>query len=324
MTKGGGATHIATADGTLRQLAGTGNLLIVSGGGGGAYSSNGVWINGENAGGIQGAGSNSGTQNTGYAFGQGQFMLDSGGGGGGLYGGRAPAGAGSGYIKDPIGALIKQNKKMVGYQVPTSNAVNTKTETNLSVSENAVQNSSKIGDGYVRISRLSKYPAGCRSIITVLDNEQKIADYKVSAKASDRVSEKYDDYAEWTFNSSECWWEMTKKTTSNNVCTITAKFKKGDATKIYIRAAINCYGARWSIAKIFLNDKIPTSWSDYGNIYFYLYNNGSVTSNVPEQTFEHSLDDIGADDIFYITWYKCGTYGYVKQIYFDQPAIIVP
>lgn len=318
-TTGGGATHIATSTGILRDLSAS-NLIIVSGGGGGASENS----NGADAGGISGSGANSGNQTTGYMFGQGEYSLSGAGGGGGLYGGHAENGAGSGYIKDTIGALIKQNKKMVGYDVPTSIEVNTKTESNFKVSANAARNSSKMGNGFVKIKRLEKYPVGCRTILTVLDNNQGIADYKVSGKGSSQVQEKYDDQAEWNWNASNCWWEMTRHTTSNNNCSLTAKFKKGEATKIYIRASINCYGARWSIAQIYVSKTLPSSWSDRGTPYFYLLNNGSVTSNIPEQTFEHSLDDIGADDVFYISWFKCGTYGYVKQIYFDKPALIVP
>lgn len=320
MTNGGGATHIATATGTLRELGSTSNLVIVSGGGGGAGTNS----NGSDAGGMSGSGSNSGNQTTGYMFGQGQFIFNNGGGGGGLYGGKAPSGAGSGYIKDPIGAVLKQNKKMAGYNVPTSDNINTKTISVADTSQKPSKNKAKIGNGFARIIRLEKYPVGCRAIQTVLNSSQGIADYKISGKGSNQVQEKYDDYAEWNWNTSSCMWELTRHTTSNNNCSLTAKFKKGEATKIYFRAAINCYGAQWSIAQIYLSKTLPSSWSDRGTPYFYLLNNGSVTSNIPEQTFEYSLDGLGEDDVFYINWFKCGTYGYVNQIYFDKPALIVP
>lgn len=318
-TTGGGATHIATSTGILRDLSAS-NLIIVSGGGGGASEN---YI-GADAGGISGSGANSGNQTTGYMFGQGEYSLSGAGGGGGLYGGHVESGAGSGYIKDPIGAVLKQNKKMAGHNVPTSDDVNTKTISVTNTSQKASKNKAKIGNGFARIIRLENYPVGCRAIQTILNSSQGIADYKISGKGSNQLQEKYDDYAEWNWNASSCMWELTKRTTSNNNCSLTAKFKKGEATKIYFRAAINCYGARWSIAQIYLSKTLPSSWSDRGTPYFYLLNNGSVTSNIPEQTFEYSLEELGEDDIFYINWFKCGTYGYVNQIYFDKPALIVP
>lgn len=144
MTTGGGATHIATVAGTLRAIGSTTNLLMVSGGGGGAYES----TNGADAGGISGSGSNSGTQSTGYMFGQGQYEVA--GGGGGLYGGSAQGGAGSGYI----GNTSVKNKKMVGYEVPTSDTESTKTESVSSYNAKGSTDRPKSGNGKVRIRRL--------------------------------------------------------------------------------------------------------------------------------------------------------------------------
>lgn len=60
------------------------------------------------------------------------------------------AGAGSGYIGYPL----LDNKKMVGYNVPTSSAVNTKTESVSEASENPVADKPKIGNGFARIKFL--------------------------------------------------------------------------------------------------------------------------------------------------------------------------
>ncbi len=60
------------------------------------------------------------------------------------------AGAGSGYIGYPL----LDNKKMVGYNVPTSSAVNTKTESVSEASESPVANKPKIGNGFARIKFL--------------------------------------------------------------------------------------------------------------------------------------------------------------------------
>ena len=59
-------------------------------------------------------------------------------------------GAGSGYI----GNSLLSNKKMVGYNVPTSSAEGTKTESVNEASENPVSGKPKIGNGYARITFL--------------------------------------------------------------------------------------------------------------------------------------------------------------------------
>lgn len=56
-------------------------------------------------------------------------------------------GAGSGYI----GNSLVSNKKMVGYNVPTSSAESTKTESVNEASESPVSGKPKIGNGYARI-----------------------------------------------------------------------------------------------------------------------------------------------------------------------------
>lgn len=112
---GGGATHIATENGTLKELSEKENsVLIVAGGGGGGGHVGGIEFNNANfyydageGGGNMGGDSRStssgagkgATQTTGYAFGQGGSL----GGGGGYYGGFGASdynggGGGSGYI----------------------------------------------------------------------------------------------------------------------------------------------------------------------------------------------------------------------------------
>lgn len=56
-------------------------------------------------------------------------------------------GAGSGYI----GNSLLSNKKMVGYNVPTSSAEGTKTESVNEVSASAVSGKPKSGNGFARI-----------------------------------------------------------------------------------------------------------------------------------------------------------------------------
>lgn len=59
-------------------------------------------------------------------------------------------GAGSGYI----GNSLVSNKKMVGYNVPTSSAESTKTESVNEASESPVSGKPKIGNGYAKIKFL--------------------------------------------------------------------------------------------------------------------------------------------------------------------------
>jgi len=59
-------------------------------------------------------------------------------------------GAGSGYI----GNSLLSNKKMVGYNVPTSSDTATKTETINEYSETPVSGKPKSGNGYVKITFL--------------------------------------------------------------------------------------------------------------------------------------------------------------------------
>lgn len=63
-------------------------------------------------------------------------------------------GAGSGYI----GNSLVSNKKMVGYNVPTSSVESTKTESVNDVSSNAVSGKPKSGNGFARIKFLREIP----------------------------------------------------------------------------------------------------------------------------------------------------------------------
>ena len=113
-------------------------------------------MSGADAGGISGSGSNSGNQSSGYAFGQGESGTNVSGGGGGYYGGEKggsllSGGAGSGYI----GNSLVSNKKMVGYNVPTSSAEGTKTESVSVYSATKEANKPKAGNGFARIKLLS-------------------------------------------------------------------------------------------------------------------------------------------------------------------------
>ena len=183
---GGGATHIATESGLLSSFANRRDkVLIVSGGGGGGYlykiDPNNYSSSGGSGGGYlgglaptgqctgrtllngalasqTGAGSNNACSgsNTYYAsFGQGgSFSSWSAGGGGGWFGGgfgyAHGANGGSGYI----GKAEMVDKHMTGYNVATSNDVNTRTYSTTLHSGSPIADYAKEGHGYARITLL--------------------------------------------------------------------------------------------------------------------------------------------------------------------------
>ena len=192
---GGGATHIANISGLLSSLENyKENIIIVSGGGGGAESRNCSStdhhnIIGGSGGGIEGTSSNvittpwqytistggtqevggkNGTHNNAYGatdgiFGNGgqgnpgsQGLENAPGGGGGLYGGGAgmfmSGGGGSGYI----GNSLLKNKVMYCYNCKESSEESTRTISTTNVSEEAISNYAKIGNGYARITYLGE------------------------------------------------------------------------------------------------------------------------------------------------------------------------
>lgn len=186
---GGGATHISLSPGLLSTLSSrVGDVLIVAGGGGGgAFTNHMNYGNGGHGGGCSGSAATSdasdrnsnglgsgGTQlmggcrkgNSGDrcgSFGQGYSNIsnsgstaNSGGGGGGYYGGGGTwvnaGGGGSGYI----GNVLLSNKTMYCFNCDESNEESTRTITTTNISEEAVSNFAKKGNGYAKLSLVSK------------------------------------------------------------------------------------------------------------------------------------------------------------------------
>lgn len=78
------------------------------------------------------------------------------GGGGGFYGGgtgytTSGAGGGSGYI----GNSLLSNKYMIGYNVEKSTDSDTLTNKTTNVSERAISDYAKMGDGFARITKIN-------------------------------------------------------------------------------------------------------------------------------------------------------------------------
>ena len=186
-SSGGGATHIATKSGLLYQLEDNkDSILIVAGGGGAAQVNSAIeniaWARGGSGGGFKG-GNGSGvnysttcnsvgaTQEAGGTadchgvtgvFGKAPLATtgNSSGGGGGWYGGSPSlrgASGGSGYI----GNILLTNKSMYCYDCETSDDESTKTYSTENVSNEAISEYAKKGNGYARVklieSDISEY-----------------------------------------------------------------------------------------------------------------------------------------------------------------------
>lgn len=155
----GGATHIAKSAGELSTFTEETikEVLIVAGGGGGVKGNDGN-INNQTT-----SGANGGTQTTGYLIGQGETPAtstdnNSRAGGGGYYGGLSGttksigAGGGSGYI----GNVLLTNKVMYCYNCTESGDESTKTISTTNVSEDAISNYAKKGNGYAKITYIGE------------------------------------------------------------------------------------------------------------------------------------------------------------------------
>ena len=118
-------------------------------------------------------------------------------------------GAGSGYI----GNSLLSNKKMVGYNVPTSSAESTYTESVNEASETPVANKPKIGNGFARIkllratSDISFFTSSLSSDLMVEDWD--IANVKDSLTYGNSTMQPtmYSEFflTEWNFNIGNQW-----------------------------------------------------------------------------------------------------------------------
>ncbi len=164
IANGGGATTITTVSGMLNEIASNSTnrykIIAMSGGGGGGMIKGGV-LPGNNSGGWKGSGNNSSNINSGYTWGYGETGTGvSAGGAGyrGAYKATVSEGGGGGCANMALfNNGTRWNKKMVGYDVPTTTGDNY-TESTDQASENAESNKAKIGDGRARISYVSDLP----------------------------------------------------------------------------------------------------------------------------------------------------------------------
>ena len=176
---GGGATSISSTSQSIDSLTDGSSLYIVAGGGGGAYyHTNGVGYseNGGNAGGYTGVsgkavaytsttgggGGLTGGGAAGYRGGAGSFgkggvgSAGSSGGGGGFYGGGASAHSGSGGGSSFIGNYKIDKGNMYCYECTESTIKYFKTTSIGCAENNPTPECAKKGDGYAKISFISK------------------------------------------------------------------------------------------------------------------------------------------------------------------------
>lgn len=185
---GGGATHIARKTGLLSTLSNErDSILMVSGGGGGSrnqanHEAAARWGHGGSGGGAVAGGAQSnngstwylstitavsGTQSSGYSFGQGEGVVDNGAGGGGYFGGYSGSshtgfypgtgGGGSGYIgnKD-VFSYRDVTKVMYCYNCNRSEKEDTYTENTGNYSVSPISYYAKAGNGYARVTLLEQ------------------------------------------------------------------------------------------------------------------------------------------------------------------------
>ena len=209
---GGGATHIALKSGLLSTLQDYKNdILIVAGGGGGAFKHNSKYGNGGSAGGYignEGIFTQAGTEtnditifatggnqetggSTGYgwnvtmvlngSFGAGGYRntCSSGsgtaGGGSGFYGGGAAfhgtGGGGSSYI----GNSLLTEKSMYCYNCQESTDESTKTISTTCVNETVTENCAKSGNGYARITLIKGINSSTQLESTTIEAQDKVS-----------------------------------------------------------------------------------------------------------------------------------------------------
>ena len=144
----------------------------------------------------------------------GEVILNQSAGGSGLYGGYK-GGAGSGYI----GNSLLSNKKMVGYNVPTSSDESTKTESILQASATPIAGIPKIGNGHVRITLVTETTTKSFEDVAKTLDFSHIKNYKNSSQGSSTdISSVPSEYygTDWLFvvgqvNGSQTLWDNTNK-----------------------------------------------------------------------------------------------------------------
>lgn len=159
-------------------------------------------------------------------------------------------GAGSGYI----GNSLVSNKKMVGYNVPTSSAESTKTESVNEASESPVSGKPKIGNGYARIKLIRALP----DELVLYDNGQVNTDYfdtdaEIGETDAEPISKNYEVKSNYLLLEYNNWRDTTQWRG------ILLSFNKKTFPSVYTKVKIDLeiyakYNSGWAAIEPVIND----------------------------------------------------------------------
>lgn len=248
-------------------------------------------------------------------------------------------GAGSGYI----GNTLVSNKKMVGYNIPTSSAESTKTESVNEASESPVSGKPKIGNGYAKIKLISEYPpASWRRTKVLLDDANNFKDDIFNSFAQ-KIESGATGYYYIDGNTLKIYRNGRNTEDNGNAeCKLQQGIVINKATTLYIDVEIpQTVQGRWRRHGVYTY-KTPEVFEggavvspSYGYYDFVMFNDDTYTgytcdgSNtypaLTRQTVEIRIDNVVSPIVpFYLGFAKCNTPIIVRKIYFDDDIAIVP
>ena len=227
--------------------------------------------------------------------------------------GESPSGgAGSGYI----GNSLLSNKKMVGYNVPTSSATDTKTESINEASASPVSEKPKIGNGYARIKLLRE------PIYKTIEQLAKNADFNSYCKNSSTnlsgiaMPNSLSDLSQYYGTD----WNLRAHGNTSSWMTYSNKvFKNANDVSHPRTCLIIPLKNTYHVKKVTMSAKVGVKTTGYDGIEFWLgYSNGStITFYDPSSYFmvakkpvsngadtNHKLFEISGDseDFNAVTW----------------------
>ncbi len=299
---GGGATHFATATGTLNSLKGNKGavLLVAGGGGGGGQGTDCAGWGGGSSPGPNAAGTGALTNNDTY-FGQGQASImtgnnDGGGGGGGYYGG-----AGATTDTQGAGGSAFASSSLTGSSFINGNASMPNPS---SYGANYTKDATSTGlNGYARIVRINTPPTSKSAAFTVARTATKAIG--VTEVASDTDSGDSITYvAQKIYTDAACSVEATAyfTYTATSTTSITVHPKKRFTTTTFYTKVKDSYNAQTVVSfTVNASAYTPPAAAAYGlkNNGTGIYGNSAKTgSNYPAISSITSAAAWGSADIY--------------------------
>ncbi len=299
---GGGATHFATATGTLNSLKGNKGavLLVAGGGGGGGNGTDCAGWGGGSSPGPNAAGTGALTNNDTY-FGQGQASImtgnnDGGGGGGGYYGG-----AGATTDTQGAGGSAFASSSLTGSSFINGNASMPNPS---SYGANYTKDATSTGlNGYARIVRINTPPTSKSAAFTVARTATKAIG--VTEVASDTDSGDSITYvAQKIYTDAACSVEATAyfTYTATSTTSITVHPKKRFTTTTFYTKVKDSYNAQTVVSfTVNASAYTPPAAAAYGlkNNGTGIYGNSAKTgSNYPAISSITSAAAWGSADIY--------------------------